>query len=96
MKNLAKGLAFLQSVPRKVILWALIGFTIIIILLQFLASATSTKAKEMNLGALIQDAIDKLKLKQNKEKIKDLEKKPTKEDLKTDPKEVEDFYKKRK
>lgn len=90
-----KVLKFLKSLPGKVIFYFLLGFTIVIILLQFLAKSTSTRAKEMNLGALIQDAIDKLKIKQNKEKIEELEKEPKKEDLETDPNKVIDFYKNR-
>ncbi len=87
-------LNYIQSIPRNVVLWTLIVITVAVILLKFLASAAILNAKEMNLSVIIQDAIDKLKLQQNKEKIKDLE--PKKEDLKKDPKEIEDFYKNRK
>ena len=56
----------------------------------------AVKAKDLNLGALISDALTKLKLQQNKDKIKDLDKPVKKEDLESDPKKVEDFYKNRK
>jgi len=92
MKQVAsKTLSVLQSIPRKVILWVLIAGTIVILILNLIAKGTVLKAKERNLAALIQDAVTKLKLKMNKDKIKDLDKKHTTE---KDPSKVEEFYKK--
>lgn len=84
---------FFKELPGKVILWLLIGGTVAMIVLHFLAKSATLKAKEINLAALIQDAVDKLKISQRKEKIKELDKpQPTE----TDPKKVEEFYKNRK
>lgn len=93
---MVKILNYLAQIPKKVILWILVGGTILLILLKMLAKGTALKAKEMNLSAIIQDALDKFKLKENKKKIEELEKKPKKEDLEKDPDKVIDFYKNRK
>lgn len=88
MSNLLKSI---QSIPGKVFFWILMAGTIVVILLQFLGKATVLKAKEMNLQALINEAIRKFKIQTNDQKIDDLKKAP---ETKKDPKEVEDFYKK--
>ncbi len=66
------------------------------VVLHFAALSAAVKAKDLNLSALISDALTKLKLQQNKDKIKDLDKPVKKEDLESDPKKVEDFYMNRK
>lgn len=89
-------LTYLKNIPRKVFLWIGLAIAIILIILEFLAKSTALKAKDMNLSALISDAIDKFQISTNKSKIKDLDKKPKKEDLEKDPSKVEEFYKNRK
>ena len=89
-------LDYLKSLPRKLIVGVVVVATVVFVVLQLMAKGTALKAKELNLGAIIQDALDKFKLKTNSDKIKDLDKKSSKEDLEKDPKKVEDFYKDRK
>lgn len=96
MEVLNKVLVFLKTLPGKIVMWGLIGVTIIFIILQVLAKSTMLKAKDMNLTALINDAINSFKVKQRQEEIKDLDKPVKKEDLKTKPDDVEEFYKNRK
>lgn len=96
MDYLKRSLAFLKEIPGKVFLWIIVGGIVLIAVIKFVAKSTTLKAKEMNLGAIIQDALDKFKIKQNKDKIKDLDAKPKKEDLEKNPNKVEDFYKDRK
>lgn len=81
----------LQKIPGMVLFWVILGFTVVFIVLNYLGKLTSLKGQKANLDALIRDAVARLKLKQNEDKIKELKKKP--ETVK-DPKEVEDFYKK--
>jgi uncharacterized membrane protein YgaE (UPF0421/DUF939 family) len=89
-------LDYLKSLPRKLVVGVIIAATVVFVVLQLMAKGTALKAKELNLGAIIRDALDKFKLKSNSDKIKDLDKKPNKEDLEKDPSKVEDFYKDRK
>lgn len=96
MEYISRIFKYLKDIPGKVILWIAIVGIVVIAVLKFAAKSTTLKAKEMNLGAIIQDALDKFKIQQNKDKIKDLDKKPSKEDLEKDPNKVEDFYKNRK
>lgn len=81
------------SVPKAVIFYVVLGVTVVGIVLTFMAKSTTLKAKEMNLNALLEDAVTKLKIQFNKDKIKDLDKKPTAPNR--DPNEIIDFYKKR-
>lgn len=91
-----KALEFIKSLPGKILVGVIVAATVIFAVLQLMAKGTALKAKELNLGAIIQDALDKFKLKTNSDKIKELDKKPSKEDLEKDPKKIEDFYKDRK
>lgn len=77
--------------PGMVLFWIGLIFTVVLVVLSYLGKLTSLKGQQANLQELINDAITRLKIKQNKDKIKDLEKIPA---TKKDPKEVEDFYKK--
>lgn len=90
-QKLQSFLAKLQQIPGMVIFWVVLAFTVVIVVLNYLSKLTSLKGQQVNLDALIRDAIARLKLKQNEDKINDLKKKPT---TVKDPKEVEDFYKK--
>lgn len=89
-------LNYLKSLPKKLVIGVVVAATVIFVVLQLMAKGTALKARELNLGAIVQDALDKFKLKSNKDKISELDKKPKKEDLEKDPKKVEDFYKDRK
>lgn len=91
-----KALEYLKSFPRKLLVGVIVAATVIFVVLQLIAKGTALRAKELNLGAIIQNALDKFKLKTNSDKITELDKKPKKEDLEKDPKKVEDFYKDRK
>ncbi len=86
-------LNYLKSLPGKVLVGIIVSGVVIITVLKLFAKGTALKAKELNLGAIIQDALDKFKLSENKKKISDLDKKP---DLEKDPEKVEKFYKDRK
>ncbi len=88
-----KVISWLGVIPGKVWLYLVIGGVVLITVLKFMGKITTANAKELNLSALITDAVNKFKLEQNKEKIKELDK-PVKPE--TDPKKVEEFYKNRK
>lgn len=90
---MVKVLEFLKSLPGKVLVGFVIVFTVLFALLKFLGASTVLKAKELNLGALIEDALVMARVKERKKKIEDLDKPPKTE---TDPDKVEEFYKNRK
>ena len=87
---------FLKSLPGKVVLGILVTGAVIAMILGLLAKGTALKAKELNLEALLKDAVSRFKVKENQDKIKELDKPVKKEDLETEPGKVVKFYKDRK
>jgi predicted metalloendopeptidase len=86
----------LKALPTTVWFYLVGGLIVLTVVLKFTSKVISTNAKELNLKALIEDALNSLKLQQNKDKIKELKKPVNKDELETDPNKVEDFYKNRK
>jgi hypothetical protein len=86
----------LLSVPKKVWFYVVAAIVGLISLLKLSSSLIANNAKELNLKALIEDAVNSFKLKDNKKKIKELKKEIDIETLEIDPVKIEEFYKRRK
>lgn len=86
----------LVNLPKKV--WFGVVATIVglIALLKLSSSLIANNAKALNLKALIEDAVNAFKLKDNKKKIEELKKVVDVDTLDSDPVKVEEFYNKRK
>ncbi len=82
----------LKSISNKTILGVLVGLTVLGIILHALSKGTALKARELNLKALLNEAMRKVKIKINDDKIEE-----TKKPVVTvkDPKKVSEFYKNR-
>lgn len=93
---LSKSVSIVSSVPKKIFYGVLLGAVMVIIVLKFLVAKTATDAKELNLGSLIKDAVDKFQINTNSSKIKELEKPVDPKTVTDDPNKVVDFYKNRK
>jgi len=82
----------IKGISNKTIFGVLVVLTVVGIILHALSKGTAIKARELNLKALLNEAMRKVKIKINDDKIEE-----TKKPVKTvkDPKKVSEFYKNR-